>query len=61
VEITCILCDNFDRVQALVSQAINITSLKYIIVTEDIPQSYKSKGIYLSLLYKIFEIYFIIH
>ncbi len=33
-----------DRVQALVSQANNMTSLKYIILVNDIPQSYKSKG-----------------
>lgn len=42
--IPCVVCDTVDRVQALVSQANNLKTLKHIIVTEDIPESYKSKA-----------------
>lgn len=44
VEIVCVVCDTNERLQALVSQANNMPTLKHIIVTEDVPHSYKSKG-----------------
>ncbi|XP_054155212.1 long-chain-fatty-acid--CoA ligase 1-like [Oppia nitens] len=44
-EICCVVCDKEDRFQALLSQANNMPSLQYIVIINDIPQSYKSKAI----------------
>lgn len=43
-EISCIVADKLERIQVILSQATVLKSIRYLIVFEDIPQSYKQKG-----------------
>ncbi|KAH9400419.1 hypothetical protein TYRP_001984, partial [Tyrophagus putrescentiae] len=43
-EIECIICDKLERIQIILSQATVLKSIRYLIIFEDIPHSYKQKA-----------------
>lgn len=55
MNIGCIIIDNNEKAQAVISQAYNQKSLKYVIAMNSILESYRSKAISFGLIIKTCE------